>query len=92
MNYPWPGNVRELQHTIERAIILCEGNVLKPTDFLLTSNTGVSIDNGPETLDEMEYLMINRALEQHNGNYSAAANQLGISRQTLYNKLKKFDV
>ncbi|MEW7289346.1 sigma-54-dependent transcriptional regulator [Aquimarina sp. 2304DJ70-9] len=92
MNYQWPGNVRELQHTIERAVILCEGNVLKPADFLLSPNSkGVSIDNGPETLDEMEYLMINKALDQHNGNYSAAANQLGISRQTLYNKTKKFD-
>ncbi len=91
MNYPWPGNVRELQHTIERAVILCEGNVLKPTDFLLNSSSGISLDNGPETLDEMEYLMITRSLDQHNGNYSAAANQLGISRQTLYNKMKKFD-
>ncbi|WP_108870228.1 sigma-54-dependent transcriptional regulator [Aquimarina aquimarini] len=89
MGYHWPGNVRELQHTIERAVILCEGNVLKPSDFLLSTNTGVSLDKGPETLDEMEQLMISKALEKHNGNYSAAANQLGVSRQTLYNKIKK---
>ncbi len=89
MGYRWPGNVRELQHTIERAVILCEGNVLKPTDFLLSNSPGVSLDKGPETLDEMERLMIAKALDKHNGNYSAAANQLGISRQTLYNKIKK---
>ena len=91
MGYRWPGNVRELQHTIERAVILCEGNVLKPADFLLSTNTGISLDKGPETLDEMEQLMIVKALEKHDGNYSAAANQLGISRQTLYNKIKKLE-
>lgn len=87
--YSWPGNVRELLHTIERAVILSEGNVLKPEDFLLNVKTAVSVKSGPETLVEMELLMINNALNQNNGNYSAAAEQLGISRQTLYNKLKK---
>ncbi len=91
LEYRWPGNVRELQHTIERAVILCEGNVLKPADFLLSTTTAISMDKGPETLDEMERLMINKALDSNNGNYSAAANQLGISRQTLYNKIKKLD-
>ncbi|AXT61665.1 sigma-54-dependent Fis family transcriptional regulator [Aquimarina sp. AD10] len=89
--YRWPGNVRELQHTIERAVILCEGNVLKPTDFLLSTTKEMSFEKGPETLDEMEHLMITKALDQHNGNYSAAASQLGVSRQTLYNKMKKLD-
>ncbi|UII77717.1 sigma-54 dependent transcriptional regulator [Flagellimonas sp. HMM57] len=89
MEYAWPGNIRELQHTMERAVILSEGNVLKPTDFLLHSKPLQSFENGPETLDEMEQQMIYKALEQHDGNYSAAADQLGISRQTLYNKLKK---
>ncbi|TPN88100.1 sigma-54-dependent transcriptional regulator [Aquimarina algicola] len=91
LGYRWPGNVRELQHTVERAVILSEGNVLKPADFLLGNATTVALDQGPETLDEMEKLMIDRALDKHNGNYSAAANQLGISRQTLYNKIKKLE-
>lgn len=89
MSYKWPGNIRELLHTIERAVILSEGNVLKPSDFLLNSNTPLSIETGPNTLEEMELLMITKALEQNDGNYSAAAEQLGISRQTLYNKIKK---
>ena len=89
MTYSWPGNVRELLHTIERAVILSEGNVLKPEDFLLNINKSISSDSGPETLEEMELLMITNALAQNDGNYSAAAEQLGISRQTLYNKMKK---
>lgn len=89
MSYSWPGNVRELLHTIERAVILCEGNVLKPTDFLLEIKNTISTENGPGTLEEMELMMITNALNKHNGNYSAAAEQLGVSRQTLYNKLKK---
>lgn len=89
MSYQWPGNVRELLHTMERAVILSEGNVLRPTDFLLEVKSVVPTEIGPSTLEEMEYLMITKALSQNDGNYSAAAEQLGISRQTLYNKLKK---
>lgn len=89
MAYKWPGNIRELLHTMERAVILSEGNVLKPTDFLLELKNSVSFESGPSTLEEMELLMIENALNQNDGNYSAAADQLGISRQTLYNKLKK---
>lgn len=89
MAYKWPGNIRELLHTMERSVILSEGNVLKPTDFLLDLKNAVSMESGPSTLEEMELLMIENALNQNDGNYSAAAEQLGISRQTLYNKLKK---
>ncbi|RUT68632.1 sigma-54-dependent Fis family transcriptional regulator [Flavobacterium cupreum] len=90
MAYSWPGNVRELQHTIERAIILSESNVLKPDDFLLVSKSTTATDvTEPNTLDEMELMMINRVLHENNSNYSAAASQLGVSRQTLYNKIKK---
>ncbi len=89
LSYPWPGNVRELLHTIERAVILCEENVLRPADFLLNSKASVITENNQITLEEMELQMILNALDQHDGNYSAAAEQLGISRQTLYNKMKK---
>ena len=88
-SYPWPGNIRELQHTMERAVILSEGNVLKPTDFLLHAKSASVLGDEPLTLDEMEYQMITKALEHHDGNYSAAADQLGVSRQTLYNKMKR---
>ncbi len=89
IEYQWPGNIRELQHTIERAVILSEGNVLKPNDFILNSKAAISVESGLHTLEDMELVMITNALDQNNGNYSAAAEQLGISRQTLYNKMKK---
>ncbi|MEQ8218589.1 MAG: sigma-54 dependent transcriptional regulator [Arenibacter sp.] len=89
--YSWPGNVRELQHTMERAVILCEGNILKPTDFILNTKSSTTLEVGPKTLEEMEEIMIQNALHNNDGNYSAAAAQLGISRQTLYNKIKKQD-
>ena len=89
MAYPWPGNIRELLHTVERAVILADGSVIKPADFPFDSKTGRLPETGPGTLEEMELLMITEALNQNDGNYSAAAEQLGISRQTLYNKLKK---
>ena len=88
-SYKWPGNIRELLHSVERAVILSEENILTPDDFLLNVNSTLSLNSGPDTLEEMEKLMIANALSKNNGNYSAAADQLGISRQTLYNKLKK---
>jgi DNA-binding NtrC family response regulator len=89
MRYPWPGNIRELQHTLERSVILSEEEVLRPADFLLQIRGGSTGEQEMKTLDQMEYEMITKALEVHDGNYSAAADQLGVSRQTLYNKLKK---
>lgn len=87
--YPWPGNIREMQHTMERAVILCEEDVLGADDFLLTNKGKESQEKAIKTLEEMEKEMINRALDEHQGNYSAAAEQLGVSRQTLYNKMKR---
>ena len=89
LKYAWPGNVRELQHTIEKAVILCENNILKPEDFFMRPiGSGKNIVT-ETTLEEMERRMINMAIEKNNGNLSAAAEQLGITRQTLYNKMKK---
>jgi transcriptional regulator with PAS, ATPase and Fis domain len=89
LKYSWPGNIRELQHTIEKAVILSEGNVLKPEDFFVRPLLSTKQSKMDLTLSDMETRMINYAIEKHNGNYSAAADQLGISRQTLYNKIKK---
>ena len=89
-NYRWPGNVRELQHTVEKAVIMCDRQVLTPEDFLFKSEPG---EMAPlETLEDMEREMIRKALERHEGNLSAVASRLGITRQTLYNKMKKFNL
>jgi DNA-binding NtrC family response regulator len=89
VNYRWPGNIRELRHTVEKAVILSESDTIKPEDLYLR-HPGMTISNdNPMTLEEMEKLMIRRALEINNGNFTAAAEQLGITRQTLYNRFKK---
>jgi DNA-binding NtrC family response regulator len=89
LKYSWPGNIRELQHTIEKAVILSESSVLKPDDFYLRHTNNANSNHSFTTLEEMEKQMIQQALEKHNGNFTAAADQLGITRQTLYNRFKK---
>ncbi|MCK9291218.1 MAG: sigma-54 dependent transcriptional regulator [Bacteroidales bacterium] len=87
--YDWPGNVRELQHSIEKAVILSEGNTLAPDHFLF-SGTRQKTTSRIQTLEEMEQQMIEASIRQNSGNMSAVASQLGITRQTLYNKIKKY--
>jgi transcriptional regulator with PAS, ATPase and Fis domain len=89
VKYSWPGNIRELQHTIEKAVILSEGNILKAEDFFMRPVISGRANESDLTLEEMERRMINQAIDRNNGNLSAAAEQLGITRQTLYNKIKK---
>lgn len=89
MNYSWPGNVRELEHTIEKAVILSDSSILKPEDLYLKPSSTFTGAGSFTTLDEMERHMIQQALDSNNGNFTAAADQLGITRQTLYNRMKK---
>jgi DNA-binding NtrC family response regulator len=89
LKYSWPGNIRELQHSIEKAVIMSENNVLRPEDFFMRPAQHWKSTANETTLEEMEKRMIDLAIEKNNGNFSAAADQLGISRQTLYNKMRK---
>lgn len=89
LKYSWPGNIRELQHTIEKAVILSETRVLKADDLYLKNVISVGKNHSFKTLEEMERQMIQQALEKNDGNFTAAANQLGVTRQTLYNRIKK---
>lgn len=90
LKYNWPGNIRELQHTVEKAVILSDNNILKPEDFFMRPVATVQNHASELTLEEMEKRMINQAISKNQGNLSAAAEQLGITRQTLYNKMKRF--
>jgi len=90
LDHQWPGNVRELRHTIERSVILSEHKTLATNDFMFKKPTQSSPKLLDITLDAMEKNMIENALNKHDGNFSAAANQLGITRQTLYNKNKRY--
>ena len=89
--YPWAGNIRELQHTIEKAVILCDGGAITPSTLLLRAAPApASPEPDFTTLEEMERSMIAQAMSRCNGNMTEVARQLGITRQTLYNKIKRY--
>jgi len=90
-NHEWPGNIRELQHAVEKAVILSESPVIKPSDFVFSPASG-NIIHKEMTLDEMEKKMISDSISRYDGNLSAVAGKLGITRQTLYNKMKKYNL
>lgn len=90
-NYIWPGNVRELQHSMEKAVIMSDSSILLPSDFEFKQVQR----NDPQheiTLEEMEKKMILESLKRHSNNLSEVAKRLGITRQTLYNKLRKYEI
>jgi DNA-binding NtrC family response regulator len=92
IKHPWHGNIRELQHAVERAVILNETGILRPKDLFAGAGDEAAETMQAETLEAMEKKMIFAALRKNGMNQSAAAEQLGITRQTLYNKLKKYDL
>lgn len=92
IGYQWPGNVRELQHTIEKAVILCDKKELTPDDFFFKPSMPGMNDLFDGTIEEMERKMIARILQKNNQNLTTVAEQLGITRQTLYNKMKKYNL
>jgi DNA-binding NtrC family response regulator len=91
-NYRWPGNIRELQHSIEKAVILSDSSLIGPSDFSFNPSSKGVTDNDNTTLEEMEKKMIAESLKKHDNKFSIVASKLGITRQTLYNKLKKYDL
>lgn len=92
----WPGNVREIQHTIERGVIMSDGQEIKDSDFNLSTETSVSgkdveiFDN--LNLHEIEKMLVEKALSKHEGNISKAAKELGLTRAALYRRLEKFNL
>lgn len=90
----WPGNIRELQHTVERAVILCDTEVLQPEHLNLSvrsvADTASAEEEKFRTLEQLEVDALKQAISQCKGNFSLAAARLGISRQTLYNKMKRY--
>jgi two-component system, NtrC family, response regulator HydG len=89
--YKWPGNIRELQHAIERCVIMSDNNVLTPEDFFFlnraTDNEEKMSDN--YNLDDVEKMVIQKAITRHGGNISKAAKELGLTRASLYRRLEK---
>ncbi len=88
MGYNWPGNVRELQHAMEKAVILCDNDVLS---FQWLGSRKPYIPAG-FNLETHEMELIIKALEKNKGNISATSSSLGINRSTLYEKLRKYNI
>ena len=91
LGYSWPGNVRELANVIEHAAILCESLPIDsddmPQSFGRRKLRKELLESGPMTLRDLETIAINRAVDRNDGNKPAAADELGVSLKTLYNKL-----
>lgn len=92
--YNWPGNVRELQHAIERAVIMCNSQVLNPEDFFFNTGSARTEDANVTLedyhLEEVEKILIRKVLKKHDGNITQAANELGLTRSSLYRRLEKY--
>jgi transcriptional regulator with PAS, ATPase and Fis domain len=87
--YAWPGNIRELQHLIEKSVIMSNSNLLTDKDIMINKDKG-ALRKQTLNLSENEKLLIAEALEKNRNNYTKAADELGITRRTLYNKLKHY--
>ena len=91
----WPGNIRELQHSVERAVIMSESNILQPSDFFLTpvdDNPSDEISTNNMNLEETEKMLIRKVIDKHGGNISKAAKELGLTRASLYRRIEKYGI
>ena len=87
--HTWEGNIRELQHTIEKAVIMADNRYIELSELMLKT-TQERDDLMCSTLEEMERKMIAEAISTSDGNMTTVAQKLGITRQTLYNKIKRY--
>lgn len=88
-NYSWPGNIRELEHIVERAVLLCNDEIIS-LDYILSQNSDEDFNHTSLNLDEMEKKMIKKALKIYEGNISLASKDLGLTRPALYRRLEKY--
>jgi DNA-binding NtrC family response regulator len=92
LDHPWPGNVRELDHSTERAVLMSTSEQIQPSDLGLESDKSPSGRIEDLSLEEVENLLIKKALSRHSGNISHAAEALGLSRSALYRRMQKYGV
>ena len=88
MAHDWPGNVRELENAVERALVVCRGPEIRPSDFSFQFQTNGAATG--RTLEDVERVHIERVLRESDNNLSRAARTLDIDRTTLYNKLRRY--
>ena len=89
---PWYGNIRELEHFIEKAVIFSESDTIDVGNLDLPAATPNTESDETITIEDMERRMIRSSIDKHGGNLSLVASELGISRQTLYNKIKRYEL
>jgi DNA-binding NtrC family response regulator len=90
MQYSWPGNVRELEHAVERAVLLCRGDEVEPSDLAITGTRQNPQSFESMSIDEVESMLISKVLRRCNNNISQAAEALGLSRAALYRRIGKY--
>ena len=88
LEHSWPGNVRELDHAVERAVLMSQGPMVKPTDLGLRSADGGRLED--MSLEDVECFLIKKAMTRYDGNVSQAAKALGLSRSALYRRLQRY--
>ena len=92
LEYPWPGNVRELDHAVERAVLLSSGDAVRSSDLSLKVPQAGTQRMEELSLEEVESLLIRKAVDRYGGNISQAAEALGLSRSALYRRLQKYGI
>jgi len=92
LEYAWPGNVRELDHAVERAVLLSSGEVVRVSDLSLKAPRESTQRLEELSLEEVESLLIRKAIDRYGGNISQAAEALGLSRSALYRRLQKYGI
>jgi DNA-binding NtrC family response regulator len=88
--HPWPGNVRELDHSVERAVLMARGDRIGLADLALRAEGGTAERLDDMSLEEVELLLIKKALARYEGNVSRVADALGLSRSAMYRRLQRF--
>jgi DNA-binding NtrC family response regulator len=92
MDHPWPGNIRELDHSIERAVLLAEGPQVRAGDLGLRPAREASLRLDEMSIEDVERVLIQKALARFGGNVSHASKALGLSRSALYRRLQKYSL
>jgi len=90
LKHQWPGNIRELDHTVERAVLMAQDNLVRVADLGLHQDGEAPVRLEEMSLEEVESFFIKKALARYDGNVSQAAEALGLSRGALYRRLQKF--
>src|ERR1700683_5619138 len=92
LDHPWPGNVSELDHSVERAVLLSEGDQVRASDLGLRATRETALRLDDMELEEVEKALIQKALARYGGNVSHASKALGLSRSALYRRLQKYSL